>query len=393
VSRDVSNPPRRRRPLLGVAAVLAAIAASALGAGPAAAQVSGAAFTTVNPAIDGPGKCMNGSGHINCNLYTGKQYVWLNGGPVANKIGPDGYYFFVVLVPSGQPKPNDGVPVVNGDTNLSDDYDTYHNRTFRVLNGEVSSYGGTHDFDPFSDPLNPKIRLMPYSNTTNNGGVYILAICSLGPTGTSYPVTPRQCKYDAFKIPGPDTDQPECPAPTFSVNGDGQKIATQRFRDAGGIRLIDVVSITNATWNISPEYYLGSVDWVTLVATKVDQTKPSTVRIIVSDVAGNQIECDPVFTTLRARGNLRGRPGAPSVVQRFTGLTENEDTVRIRNARPGLRRVDVVVNGKRFVASGLANGDRRRINIGSALRPGARNTVVLRGWGSRGASASVSISN
>jgi hypothetical protein len=43
----------------------------------------------------------------------------------------------------------------------------------------------------------PYIRLFPYSDTTNPGGVYIMAICSLG---EGYPVDPRDCKYDAFKV-------------------------------------------------------------------------------------------------------------------------------------------------------------------------------------------------
>jgi hypothetical protein len=43
--------------------------------------VSGAGFTTVNEAMDGSGHCENGNPGVNCNLYDGKQYVWLNGGP------------------------------------------------------------------------------------------------------------------------------------------------------------------------------------------------------------------------------------------------------------------------------------------------------------------------
>ena len=135
---------------------------------------------------------------MNCNLYTGKEFVWLNGGPAANGLGPNGQYFFVVLEPGGQPNPNDG-----GSKNLSDDFDFYTNRTFTVANGEVSAYGGTHDFDsgtpgdPALDDLPPFIRLSPYANTTNAGGVYIMAICSLG---RGYPVNPRDCKYDAFKV-------------------------------------------------------------------------------------------------------------------------------------------------------------------------------------------------
>ena len=149
--------------------------------------VSGAGFTTVNEAVDGPDHCQNGNPQVNCNIYDGKQFVWLNGGPAANGLGPDGQYFFAVLEPGGQPSPNDG-----GSKNLSDDFDFYTDRTFTVTGGEVSAYAGTtHESDV------PLIRLFPYADTTNPGGVYIMAICSLA---RGYPVNPRDCKYDAFKV-------------------------------------------------------------------------------------------------------------------------------------------------------------------------------------------------
>ena len=182
----------RRLVLVGIVAAAATIGA------PSALAVSGAGYTTVNTATDGTGHCKNGNPGVNCNIYDGKQYVWLNGGPAAGGLGPDGSYFFAVLVPGGQPNPNDG-----GAKNLSDDYDTYVNRTFTVANGEVSGYAGTHDFDSGSgagahpNHLPPFIRLMPYADTTNPGGVYIMAICSLG---SGYPVVPSSCKYDAFKV-------------------------------------------------------------------------------------------------------------------------------------------------------------------------------------------------
>jgi hypothetical protein len=154
---------------------------------PAAAHaVSGAGYTTVNTAVDGSNHCKNGNPAVNCNIYDGKEFVWLNGGPAANGLGPDGQYFFAVLAPGGQPNPNDGGP-----KNLSDDFDTFGNRTFTVTNGEVSAYAGTHD------RTIPLIRLFPYADTTNPGGVYIMAICSLE---NGYPVAPRSCKYDAFKV-------------------------------------------------------------------------------------------------------------------------------------------------------------------------------------------------
>jgi hypothetical protein len=175
----------------------------------AASAVSGAAYTTFNPWVDGEFKVVCKNSQINCNIYGSKPDVWLNGGPAANGLGPDGEYFFAVLVPGGQPDPNDG-----GAKNLSDDYDAYTNRSFTVSGGEVSFYGGTHDQDsgdtldptrPFCsaprgctpDGNPPFIRLFPYADTWNPGGVYIMAICSLG---EGYPVDPRDCKYDAFKV-------------------------------------------------------------------------------------------------------------------------------------------------------------------------------------------------
>jgi hypothetical protein len=177
----------KRRPGLRRLAGLmtfAAAAATALFLVPTAFAVSGAGFTTVNESVDGTDHCKNGNPNVNCNIYDGKQYVWLNGGPSTAYVG-DGSYFFAVLAPGGQADPNDGSA-----NNLSDDFDAYTNRTFSVSGGVVS-YGGSHDFD------SNKIRLTDYADTPNPGGVYILAICSLA---DGYPANPSDCKYDAFKI-------------------------------------------------------------------------------------------------------------------------------------------------------------------------------------------------
>ncbi|OLC52312.1 MAG: hypothetical protein AUH85_17355 [Chloroflexi bacterium 13_1_40CM_4_68_4] len=149
-----------------------------------AAAESPAAFTTVNETKDGTGHCGNGAGIVNCNLYDGRQFVWLNGGPSGAALA-DGTYFFVVLEPGGQHDPNDGA-----DKNLSDDFDAYTNRTFTVADG-VLSYSGTHSFD------SNMIRLAPYANTDNPGGEYDMAICSLV---DGYPVAADVCKHDNFKL-------------------------------------------------------------------------------------------------------------------------------------------------------------------------------------------------
>jgi hypothetical protein len=170
--------------LLTATGVTAVVSLAAVTAASANTPVTGADFTTVNENVDGTGHCKNGQPNVNCNIYDGKQYVWLNGGPSVAYVG-DGDYFFAVLDPGGQANPNDGAA-----KNLSDDFDAYTNRTFTVSGGNVT-YSGSHDFD------SNKIRLMPYADTTNPGGVYIMAICSLA---DGYPVDPSDCKYDAFKV-------------------------------------------------------------------------------------------------------------------------------------------------------------------------------------------------
>jgi hypothetical protein len=182
--------------ILGLLAMLAMLVPMA-----AVGAVSGAVFTTINEAVDDSGHCQNSA--INCNIYDSKEVVWLNGGPSANGLSPAGQYFFAVLVPGGQPDPND-----LGAKNLSDDFDAYTNRTFTVgASGEVTAYSGSHDLDSGAgaagsrlgapDNTAPFIRLFPYADTTNPGGVYIMAVCSLA---GGYPVDPRDCKYDAFKV-------------------------------------------------------------------------------------------------------------------------------------------------------------------------------------------------
>jgi len=175
-----------------------------------------AAFTTTNTNVDGTGHCQNGNEAVNCNIYDGKDFVWLNGGPVQGQLD-DGMYFFDVLVPGGQgggADPNDGTTKNLSDlspTSNTGAGDAWSCRVFsissHVITYPVAGYSDTcaHDFD------SNEIRLMPYDDTTNPGGVYIMAICSLDgatdavlPTQTANPpgVDPSLCKYDAFKVNG-----------------------------------------------------------------------------------------------------------------------------------------------------------------------------------------------
>jgi hypothetical protein len=278
----------------------------ALGITIAASGVSGAGFTTFNAAVDGASKDVCKNSAINCNIYGAKEYVWLNGGPTANGLGPDGEYFFAVLAPGGQPNPND-----DGPKNLSSFYDAYTNRTFTVTGGEVSAYAGTHWFDsgvkngngnntrpPDGQP--PYIRLFPYLDTPNPGGVYIMAICSLE---NGYPVSPRDCKYDAFKVKKGKLDY------QFMLEGmkfhdlyadgindeddpglEGWEITIKGTGPDGKLIDISVYTAADGTWS-----------WLSPVYTFIGNTSPEQVDLEVCEVVKHgwyQSYPDPVCYTL-----------------------------------------------------------------------------------------------
>jgi hypothetical protein len=167
----------------------AALAAALLLFVPSAFGAGNAAYTTYDTTLQG---CLNGSPNgINCNNYADKADVYINGGPSGGNGLAGGDYYFAVLTPGSQ---NDGF--IDGATgNLSSGNDLSSNRTFTVANGLLSSYGGDHALG--TDPQgNAVIALAPFDDTNNPGGVYIVAICSVGAS------SPSDCKFDAFKVNG-----------------------------------------------------------------------------------------------------------------------------------------------------------------------------------------------
>ena len=208
----------KRRTALGRAgwfAILTTAVVLATGTGAAgAAPVSGASDTTDNPAAgsycaNGPHAGMTGNDSstlpaTNCNLYPAKTDVWINGGPQNGTSQlSDGYWFFAVLSPGGQNSANDGAA-----DNLSDGSggDAALNRVYHVTGGQIDANLGSHTTETAyaAGGLGDLIALAPFDDTTNPGGVYILATCFIGDTPTapdSVPtVSAKDCKYDAFKV-------------------------------------------------------------------------------------------------------------------------------------------------------------------------------------------------
>ena len=173
---------------------LAVAATGVLMIGPAGAFASGNAVYTSTDATQGG--CLNASptNDKNCNIYESKEDVYLSGGPTNGPGLGEGDYFFAILAPGGQADPTDGAP-----NNLSNS-DAYAARKFHVnADGSLSNLG-THADGADADNR-AVIQAMPYDDTPNPGGVYILAVCKwLGDGGANDATVPSKCKYDAFKI-------------------------------------------------------------------------------------------------------------------------------------------------------------------------------------------------
>ena len=180
---------RRLVAVIGGALLIAALV-PAMQAG---AVVAGAGFTTFVDAT----KCKDNPTGVNCNNYESKNDVWINGGPAGGPAAlTDGTYFFAVLEPGGQSNPNDGGKHVLSDTDpaggsgTTGGGDSYTERIFTVSGGDIIAYGGSHASCQSNTPgetCSPNdapnrgllINLMPYDDTSNRGGVYILAICKI----------------------------------------------------------------------------------------------------------------------------------------------------------------------------------------------------------------------
>lgn len=201
------------------------------------ALVAGAGFSTFDRDRGG---CLDSKNGVDCNNYEAKDAVYMSGGPSAAGLS-DGQYFFAVLAPGYQ----NGGFLDGAEGNLSDTVaggtagdrgggDAVDERTFRVEGRAIVEYGGRHRMG--TSPLDKQIiQLLPFDDTDNQGGVYILAVCSVDAASA------RECKFDAFRI-----DQPsEPPQPGVLEGGKYYDANTNGMRDEGEVGLagwqIDVV--------------------------------------------------------------------------------------------------------------------------------------------------------
>jgi hypothetical protein len=165
--------------------------------------------------------------------------------------------------------------------------------------------------------------------------------------------------------------------------GPPAQIDVQAQDTGSGLYGIDVLVSQNASVAV-PGFDFPTTDPIVVTATKQDQSQGARVELRVVDAAGNCTYCDPVWTEM-VRGT--GKP----VVETYTQLDGTEDTVTIENGAPGLRNLEIVVNGRNYRAAGLKDGEIRTLDVSAALLAGKQNIFTLKSNGKPGTSASVLI--
>jgi hypothetical protein len=190
------------------------------------------------------------------------------------------------------------------------------------------------------------------------------------------------CEPCRMQPTGSDTQRPSCVI-VANRPGPPEQIDIRVTDGGSGLTGIDVLVGTNASIAL-PLFDVPTNLPQIVTATKLNPTLAARVELRAIDFAGNCTFCDPVLTTM-IRG--RGRPATET----HEGLAQSEDTVTITNGSPGLRNLEIVVNGTTFRVNGLADGGTRSIDIAAALLPGNGNAVVLTSHGKPGTSASVLI--
>jgi hypothetical protein len=154
---------------------------------------------------------------------------------------------------------------------------------------------------------------------------------------------------------------------------------------AEGLATVSVVKAVNVTVDI-PDFVPGTTSPVVATFTKIDQAQLSHFILKGCSMGPNCTTTDPVASNLKLNTGRWAR-------QRFGNLHEEEYFVTVQNGHFGLREVTVDMNGKRFELRKLRDGERRDLNVSSAMVEGGHNVVILTGRGEVGASATIMISD
>jgi hypothetical protein len=123
---------------------------------------------------------------------------------------------------------------------------------------------------------------------------------------------------------------------------------------------------------VTPDHFVaGTRDPVRFRFTKVDPQYSAHFTLQVFDLAGGGIVIDPVMATVRV-----GDAGRPTTTT-LTDIPSVERVVTLTNGSPGVKVIDLTVNGTRFKVPGLKDGQSVTLDISSAMKSTDDNRIVI----------------
>jgi hypothetical protein len=189
----------------------------------------------------------------------------------------------------------------------------------------------------------------------------------------------------ALRVLQNDHAKPKCPITSNVPGPPAQVQVTLSDSGAGqsGLGSVIVTKSENAD-TVVPPFTVGTHDPLVVTATKIDQSKVARVEMQVTDLAGNVSTCDPYLALVIRDKQSEAQSAA------IPNIPRAEDKVTVTNGKPGVATFEVNVNGTKFKASGLKDGEERTLDISSAMTDG-NNVVTFKVTGKPGGSANVLI--
>lgn len=195
--------------------------------------------------------------------------------------------------------------------------------------------------------------------------------------GSLATASPAAAQSEAkLATPGSDAEPPTCTLRSASNRGVDVDVA-----DSGGLIRVLPLEIENATVTV-PYFDAPTADPVTVHAEKSDLARRARFALAVVDLCENAVVCDPVLTTTV---RTTGKPAADVL----TGVPASESELTVLNGDPGVRNLEVRVNGDLVARLHLGDGESRRLDLASAMTAGEPNEIRLTSRGRPGGSATV----
>ena len=152
-----------------------------------------------------------------------------------------------------------------------------------------------------------------------------------------------------------------------SIAGPPRQVVLASQDTESGLKSIAVVECSNCT-AVNDAFTPGTNLPVTTTATRTNPNGNASIKLQVTDMAGNTATFDPVDFEISEEGGER---------RKTVDISPEETKIILSNGTPGIHTIKVRVNGTELPAIHLENGASDTIDISKDIVQGIQNQVTL----------------